>query len=465
MATATAHTVSQGAPAGDGLATWLIEQEAEALLTRLGRVKPYALQETMLPAAALTPVAQVAIDRLLIGGRIDLREQVLRFLDWLRGPGGGLPAEAQQRRFTLVRMRFNDVLSQFDLFSNVITQRSENENGVWLAGLDVLATDALSVRALEDELPEVVCYLERGPGAAIRRARTRLPGGEQNPVAIVRVPRERMVGHGIGSSLVHEVGHQGAALLGLVPSLRTELRARQRVASPAERTAWLAADRWISEIVADLWSVATLGIGSTLGLIGVVSLPAFFVFRLVPDDPHPVPWIRVRLSCALGRELYPDPQWDELEAVWCRLYPASAPAATRISDLISATGGTMAELASLICNHRPPALHGVPLRAALTHPNRTPDRLAALGQLGLRKPSELRSRRPAAAIAALGQARWRGELSPKAEGDIVARLLTFWALRATFDLSAICADHQRERAIVRAQASPRRSIRGTHERR
>ncbi len=48
-------------------------------------------------------------------------------------------------------------------------------------------------------------------GAAIRRARTRLPGGGDNPVAIIRVPRERMVGSGIASSLVHEVGHQAAA--------------------------------------------------------------------------------------------------------------------------------------------------------------------------------------------------------------------------------------------------------------
>ena len=32
---------------------WLLEQEARALLTRLGRVRPFALQETMLPAAAL----------------------------------------------------------------------------------------------------------------------------------------------------------------------------------------------------------------------------------------------------------------------------------------------------------------------------------------------------------------------------------------------------------------------------
>ena len=65
-------------------------------------------------------------------------------------------------------------------------------------------------------------------GAAIRRARTRLPGGGENPVAIVRVPRERMVGTGIASSLVHEVGHQAAALLDLVNSLRPILKGLQR---------------------------------------------------------------------------------------------------------------------------------------------------------------------------------------------------------------------------------------------
>jgi hypothetical protein len=55
----------------------------------------------------------------------------------------------------------------------------------------------------------MVCYLDRGHGAAIRRARTRLPGGKSNPVAVIRVPRERMISHGIASSLIHEVGPSG----------------------------------------------------------------------------------------------------------------------------------------------------------------------------------------------------------------------------------------------------------------
>src|SRR5262249_43669937 len=152
------------------------------------------------------------------------------------------------------------------------------------------------------EPPPVVCYLDRGHGAAIRRARTRLPGGGENPVAIVRVPRERMIGTGIGSSLVHEVGHQAAALLGLVNSFRPLLQALQQKGG-AEQQAWTMFDRWISEILADFWAMARLGVSATTGLIGVVSLPRAFVFRINMDDPHPFPWIRVRLSTAMGRAL------------------------------------------------------------------------------------------------------------------------------------------------------------------
>ena len=216
-----------------------------------------------------------------------------------------------QRRFTLLRLRFNVMMSQFDIFADVMTQRSEYQTGVWLSGLDLFAADALTLPGGYYDAPPVVCYIDRGHGAAIRRARTRLPGGGDNPVAVIRVPRERMVGSGIASSLVHEVGHQAAALLDLVTSLRTELRQRQRHAND-EGVAWQLYDRWISEIVADFWSVARVGIASTMGLIGVVSLPRAFVFRLSADDPHPMPWIRVMLSARIGSVLYPSSQWERI---------------------------------------------------------------------------------------------------------------------------------------------------------
>src|SRR4029079_7854319 len=143
-----------------------------------------------------------------------------------------------------------------------VTQRSEHRTGVWLSGLDMLATDALALPSVSSFAPPpLMCYLARGPGAAIRRARTRLPGGRDNPVALIRVPRERMVGHGVASSLVHEVGHQAAALLGLVESLRTHLRQFHQ-GPDSEISPWLLWERPVSEIIADFHSIAVLGIGS-----------------------------------------------------------------------------------------------------------------------------------------------------------------------------------------------------------
>src|SRR5262249_13634453 len=127
-------------------------------------------------------------------------------------------------------------------------------------------------------------------------------------------------GSGIASSLIHEAGHQGAALLDLVPSLREEFRNLRRQAG-ADSDLWAIWERWISEIVADFWSVARVGITSTLGLIGVVSLPRAFVFRVDLNDPHPTPWLRVKLSAAIGQALYPHPQWSRLAALWEELYP------------------------------------------------------------------------------------------------------------------------------------------------
>ena len=312
------------------LATWMLEREARAMLARLDRVKPFVVQETMLPAAALSPAAQAGIEQYLISGRRRLRRQIRRYIGWLHGVGlGAAPAE-QQRRFTFLRLRFNLALSQLDLFSDAITQRSENETGLWLSGLDVAAQDALELPGGYFRAPPVVCYLHRGLGGAIRRARTRLPGGGENPVSIIRIPRERMIGYGIASSLVHETGHQAAALLGLVESLRPEIQRAGRGGAGPQRAAWRLFERWISEIVADLYSIARVGVSSTMGLMGLVSLPRAFVFRMTPDDPHPFPWIRVQLSCAFGEALYPDPQWRQLAQVWASFYPIGrAAGATR----------------------------------------------------------------------------------------------------------------------------------------
>jgi hypothetical protein len=416
-------------------AHWMLDQEARALLARLARVKPFVLSAPMVLAASLLPAAQTAIERFLAKGRRELKERVEGFLSWLHGEGRQASAEDLQRRFVFLKLRFNAVLSQLELFHQVIGQRSESEQGVWLSGLDTVAADALALPEYY-ESPPVICYLDRGIGGAIRRARTRLPGGGENPVAVIRVPRERMIGSGIASSLIHETGHQAAALLGLVPSLEQVLRAKQQGAR--EVTAWRLWERWISEIVSDFWSVARVGVVSTLGLIGVVSLPRPFVFRINVDDPHPTPWIRVKLSCAIGDGLYPHPQWQRVARLWESYYPTAGLDDER-QNLLARLQESLPEFVATLIGHRPKALRGRSLREAMNVEQRTPGRLTELFAAWNRAPEQMYRAPPSLVFAVLGQARADGSMSPEDESELLAKLLTFWAMRSTLDTSAYCA--------------------------
>ncbi len=419
-------------------AACLLAQEGRALLTRLERVKPFVLHTPMVPAATVSLAAQAAIERYLAKGRRALHAKVHEYLHWLAGPEGRrAPPEKMQQRFAFLRLQFNAVLTQFDIFADALTQRSEHENGVWLAGLDAVAADALHLPGFAGESPPVICYLDRGIGAAIRRVRTKLPGGGENPVAIIRVPRERMVGSGIASSLVHEVGHQGAALLDLINSLRPKLE-EQQMRRSHERPAWQLWQRWISEILADFWSVAKVGIASTLGLIGVVSLPRPFVFRLNVNDPHPTPWIRVKLSCAMGRALFPHRQWDDLARLWEAFYPLTG-LGTEMRKTFESLQATMPGFVSLLVHHRPQALRGKSLLEALAVHTRQPARLSAYFQAWRHAPKKMRAASPTLVFAVIGQARAENLISPEEESRLLARMLKYWALRETLETSAACA--------------------------
>lgn len=414
---------------GADLATLLLEQEAQGLLNRLAQIRPFVLTETMVLAAALPYRAHRVIERFLYEGRMALRRRARFFLTWLRGEGRTATAEEQQRRFVIIRLHFNDVLSQFDLFTEVVTQRSEHRTGVWLSGLDRLAADAFELPGPWLEPPPVVCYLARGPGAAIRRARTRLPGGQSSPVAIIRVPRERMVGYGIGSSLVHEVGHQAAALLGLVESLRRDLRRRSGNATAPVWGTW---ERTVSECVADFWSVAKLGISSTLGLLAVVSLPRYFVFRESGDDPHPMPYLRVLLSATIGETLYPHPQWQQLIQAWRAYYPTNTLTdEQRLS--IDRLEASLPDMAALLADHRPPSLSGRRLADVMPLSERRPDRLMALHHAWGDDLSVLARQPPSLVFAVIGQARIAGQITPAKENEVLSNVLSTWAVRSSID--------------------------------
>jgi hypothetical protein len=427
----------------------MMKNEARALLSRVNLIESFAMHTPMVAAAAIPLSAQVAIEQHLMARRQKLRSMVRNYIRWLDSPEG-LKADPSlaQRKFSILRLRFIAVLSQLHIFADVLNQRSEHGTGVWLSGLDVFAADALELPGGYYQSPPVICYLERGPGAAIRRARTRLPGGDSNPVAVIQVPRERMIGSGIASSLVHEVGHQGAALLDLIHSLRPVLAKAISQAGP-EKGAWVCWERWISEIVADFWAVAKLGVAATTGLMIVVSLPRAFVFRVDMEDPHPAPWVRVMLSCALGQALYPHPQWPGLARMWESFYPLTGLAEDKRKIFIL-LGQSLPRFVNLLINHRPMALKGISLKEAVTSADRRPETLAAHYRSWRKSPELMRQAAPSLVFSVIGQAKVDGTITPAEESQIVGDLLKHWALKITLDTSAICSTIPTEQRFAAA---------------
>ncbi|MBI5021989.1 MAG: hypothetical protein HZB59_11190 [Ignavibacteriales bacterium] len=416
------------------MAKYFLDSEARALLMRLAQLRPFSLTMPMVPSAAISHAAQNAIENHMIIVHTKLRSSVDKFIQWLQSPEGrNAPAEEAQRRFCTLKLSFNNVLTHFDIFADVISQRSEHGTGVWIAGLDNLATDALQLPGNFFKPPPVVCYVDRGIGAAIRRVKTRLPGGSENPVAIIRVPRERLVGYGIASSLVHEVGHQASALLDLVNSIKPELQERQLRAGP-EKFAWMLFERWISEILADFWSVAKVGITASMGLIGVVSLPRVFVFRLDTEDPHPMPFLRVMISCAIGQAMYPHPQWTQLAALWSAMYPFSGLEQDKIK-IIKTIQAQIPDLVKILLNHCPKTLMGHSLRSIMEVEQRRPEKLMYYFYSWKSMPHRMREVSPTLAFAVIGQARTSGKLTAEIESKILSNMLTYWAANSAVPTS------------------------------
>jgi hypothetical protein len=156
------------------------------------------------------------------------------------------------------------------------------------------------------------------------------------------------------------------------------------------------------------------------------------------DDPHPIPWIRVKLSCAMGRALYPHRQWDEGDELWEAFYPLSGLDEEQ-RQLLAALEASMPGFVTLLVSHRPKALRGTSLSEATAADERQPHRLAACFQSYRMAPTQLRTLSPSLAFAVIGQAKANGQMSPEAESNTLTHLLTHWALRSTLDRSAICA--------------------------
>jgi hypothetical protein len=83
---------------------------------------------------------------------------------------------------------------------------------------------------------------------------------------------------------------------------------------------------WSSEMAADAFAFAHTGFAAIAALSDVVSGRAAQVFRLFPNDVHPIAYLRVLLGVEMCRRFYGIGPWDELAEAWEELHPiASAP--------------------------------------------------------------------------------------------------------------------------------------------
>ena len=432
----------------------LLMHEVHALRARLESVKPFSMHMPMVMAAAISPTAMTAVEEHVSACSQRLRDHISDYVNWLLSEEGkSAPPAIAQRKYTSLRLLFASMLSHFEIFADTITQRSEHDYGVWLSGLDVLAEEALTFPGAPYQVPPVICYLDRAIGGAIRRYHTRLPGGANNPVTIIRVPRERMIGSGIAASIVHECGHQVAALLKMNEPLKAELKSRSAEISddPQVVAAFI---RWLPEIVSDFWSVGRLGIAASLGVMTVVSLPPRYVIRIDPNGTHPVPWIRVKLSAAMGNELYPDLQWETLSAVWEQLYPLHT-TDEQCSERMRRMERALPVVAQLIADHCPNMLAGRSLRDVLPARTRRPADLRRRFEAWEKGGRKVLDEEPTAVFAITGQAKFDGRLPTQEESRFLNQCLRRWALRRALDTGAKCAvtlrasSHARSLNLVR----------------
>lgn len=403
--------------------------EAQSLLARINQVKPFSMTMPMVRGASISWMALKKIMNLLEKSKHELYHSICAFIKEVKKAKEEQTVKAVdlQQAFIIKKLRYNSILDQLDIFADVLSQRAEHETGIWLSGLDVLAEDGLTNGKDYFEIPPLMVFLERGHGAAIRRARTRLPGGDENPVAVIQIPRERMVGSGIASSLIHEVGHQAAESLELTQKLRIEL-GRMKTNTAKNNIAWQLYERWISEILADCWALGHLGITATMGLMGVVTLPKYFQFRLDLDDPHPAPYVRVKLSCAFGKALFPGEQWDLLWNLWSTFYNTDDLAEDK-KRILKALDEEETGFVNLILKYKPDTLKGKTIAEIFPVEERQPAKLKQLFITWKQQPQLLDRAAPTLVFAVLGQAKYDLVLNAADESRMLSKQLQRWAYR------------------------------------
>lgn len=226
-------------------------------------------------------------------------------------------------QYKLQKVRDHYFLSEqvFDYYVDLLHTRSEPGMGIILKGCDQLAHASLKqgLQHLDKEIPEIVCYVDRGDGASIMRAGIYLWDYQTNPAAIIKVVRSAIPLPRL-TSILHECGHQAAHITGWNRELAGLIYKTILSTGCSKRLAELWSS-WASEIAADFWALPQGNFSSLIGLAEVITGSASRIFGAVQNDPHPMGYIRILLGITACRLILGSGPWDDYSRVFQTLFP------------------------------------------------------------------------------------------------------------------------------------------------
>jgi len=280
-----------------------------------------------------------------------------------------------RRQLLNFRNRYTRVEMTLAFFADAINTRTNPKISGYLNACDILAyrSMAMLLDPLGKPTPSALSYFEKGMGAAVLRANLRLwDGTGVNPVAAIKITHHNL----LPTALIHEAGHQVAAVVGWNEELAAKLATGLTGAPVGLPEEWAS---WASEIGADAFAFVHTGYAAVAALHDVVAADDAVVFTHTPGDPHPISYIRVLLGVEMCRQFYGAGPWDDLAQAWVTLYSLQkAPSDTRA--LLEASIAFLPSIVRITLREPMRAFDGRPL-AALINPDRVkPEALLAMEQ-------------------------------------------------------------------------------------
>ncbi|MBN8233018.1 hypothetical protein JYK02_36445 [Corallococcus macrosporus] len=308
---------------------------------RLSRLTPQdvGIRPRDVPYAPSTAHFAAANARL---GEID--RDVRRALDRLNGRLRDAPPHPHEvlERNALLEREIDRARRAYGLFFDVFSQRGTRFAPA-LAACDAIAVDCFqAVRQaapglLHGPMLKPLTYLEHGfsPATFRRGVLLRRLLGERNPFPLIRVPYERVEAPWGMGVILHEIGHNLQADLGIWQETEAAL---QRRVLHATGNPWLTRlwGRWHKEIFADLMACLLGGPASVHSMKDFLAYPPSRVLTFHPLSAHPTPFLRVFIQAEMLRRMGFLKHARDTYDNWNRLYRAQLPFA-RIPRMLLCT--------------------------------------------------------------------------------------------------------------------------------